>query len=109
MVTRLRLLDDAAWVSVDDTREVGTGSVWPVAEPFCSCDLAWLVVEAYVEVGVDGRRVEARAHGHCVTCGESGTTDWLAVGRVTDAGFEPVGGTRGSRRGSPASGCRGEC
>jgi hypothetical protein len=109
MATRLRLLDDAAWVSVNDTRAVGTSEVWPVADSFCACELAWLVVEAYVEVGVDGRRVEARAHGHCVTCGDAGTTDWLAVGRVTDDGFAAASGVRGSRRGSPASGRRGEC
>jgi hypothetical protein len=103
MATRLRLLDDAAWVSVNDTREAGTSEIWPVADSFCSCELAWLVVEAYVEVGVDGRRVEARTHGHCVSCGEAGTTSWLGVGRVTDDGFEPVTGVRGSRQASPVS------
>jgi hypothetical protein len=95
MATRLRLLDDAAWVSVNDTRAVGASEVWPVAHPFCSCEVAWLVVEAFLEVGVDGRRVEARVRGHCVTCGGAGKTGWLAVGRVTDDGFERAGGVRG--------------
>jgi hypothetical protein len=108
MATRLRLLDDAAWVSVNDERAVGTSEVWPVADSFCSCALAWLVVEAYVDVGADGRQVEARAHGHCVSCGEAGTTAWLPVGRVTDDGFSDVTGVRRSRQGSPASACRGE-
>jgi hypothetical protein len=103
MATRLRLLDDAAWVSVNDAREVGTSEVWPVADSFCSCALAWLVVEAYTDVGADGRRVEARAHGHCVSCGEAGTTSWLPVGKVTDGEFEPVRGVRRSRRSSPPS------
>ena len=109
MTTRLRLLDDAAWVSVNDDRVAGAGEVWPVADPFCSCALAWLVVEAFVEVGVDGRRAETRVHGHCVGCGDAGTTDWLAVGRVTGDGFEPASGVRGYQRELPASGCRGEC
>lgn len=94
MTTRLRLLDDAAWVSVDDERTAGASEVWPVADCFCSCDVAFLVVEAFTEVGADGRRVDSRVHGHCVTCGESGTTDWLPVGRVTDAGFRLATGVR---------------
>ncbi|MGB9964266.1 hypothetical protein [Halobacterium sp. CBA1126] len=94
MATRLRLLDDAAWVSVNDERAVGTSEVWPVAETFCSCELAWLVVEAFVDVGVNGRRVEARPHGHCLNCGESGTAPWLPVGKVTDDGFRLVEGVR---------------
>ncbi|MFC3478012.1 hypothetical protein [Halobacterium litoreum] len=108
MVTRLRLLDDAAWVSVNDRREVGASEVWPVAGGFCSCAVAWVVAEAFVDVGVDGRRVEARARGHCVECGAAGTTPWVAVGRVTDAGFEPTTGLRRSRQRSPVSGRRGD-
>ncbi|MFB6069336.1 MAG: hypothetical protein ABEJ90_05375 [Halobacterium sp.] len=108
MATRLRLLDDAAWVSVNDRRTVGTSEVWPVADGFCSCALTWLAVEAFVDVGAVGRRVDARAHGHCVECGASGTTGWLAVGRVTDDGFAAATGVRRSRQGSPASGRAGK-
>ncbi|AHG02627.1 hypothetical protein HALDL1_02565 [Halobacterium sp. DL1] len=108
MATRLRLLDDAAWVSVNDDRAAGASEVWPVADSFCACPLAWLAVEAFVEVGADGRRVDARATGHCVTCGEAGTTSWLPVGRVTDDGFSTATGVRRSRQGSPTSACRTE-
>ncbi|WP_336035462.1 hypothetical protein [Halobacterium yunchengense] len=103
MATRLRLLDDAAWVSVNDDRAAGVSEVWPVADSFCSCAPAWLAVEAFADVGADGRRVEARAHGHCVSCGAAGTTPWLPVGKVTDEGFAAVSGVRRSRRRSPPS------
>ncbi|WP_232687010.1 hypothetical protein [Halobacterium zhouii] len=108
MTTRVRLLDDAAWVSVNDTRVAGVSEVWPVAGAFCSCPLTWLGVEAFVEAGVTGRRVDARVHGHCVVCGESGETGWLPVGRMTDDGFRSVVGARGYRQRSPVFGGRGE-
>lgn len=108
MATRVRLLDDAAWVSVNDTRVAGVSEVWPVADAFCSCALTWLGVEAFVEVGVIGRRVDARSHGHCVVCGESGTTNWLSVGRVTDDGFRSIVGVRRSRQSPLVSSGRGE-
>jgi hypothetical protein len=98
VTTRIRLLDDAAWVSVDDARTVGTSEVWPVQDLSCSCALGWLVVEAFTDVGVDGRRVDARVHGHCVSCGESVQTGWLPVGRITDDGFRRIEGVRGSRQ-----------
>lgn len=98
MATRLRLLDDAAWVSVDDARTVGASEVWPVRDCCCSCGLAWLVVESFSDVGVDGRRVDARVHGHCVACGESVRSGWLPVGRITDDGFRSIVGVRRSRQ-----------
>lgn len=103
MAVSVRTLDDAAWVSVNDQRVAGASEVWPVAGGGCACSLSWLAVEAVVEVGVDGRCVDARVHGHCVTCGAASTTGWLPVGRVTAAGFEPVVGVRRSRQFPPVS------
>lgn len=95
MVHRLRLLDDAAWVSVNDAREAGASELWPASEAgVCTCEPAWLVVQAFVEVGVDGRRIDARAAVQCIECGTAGTTDWLPIGRVRDDTFSPWTGLR---------------
>ncbi|MFC4358277.1 hypothetical protein ACFO0N_10000 [Halobium salinum] len=88
MSVALRILDDGAWVSVDDTRRVAVSELWRVpGVEFCRCDLADIVVEGFLEVGVDGRTVEARLYGQCIVCGESGTTGWLPVGRIVDGEF----------------------
>ncbi|WP_198530050.1 hypothetical protein [Halorubrum aethiopicum] len=88
MTTRLRVLDDGAWISVDDHREIRVSELWRLDAPgFCGCDLADLVVENFQEVGVDGSRVETRVYGQCIECGETGVTDWLPVGRVRGGEF----------------------
>jgi len=98
MVHRLRLLDDAAWVSVNDAREAGAGELWPATDAgVCDCEPAWLVVQAFVEVGVDGRRIDARAAVQCIECGDEGTTNWLPIGRVDSDGFRPWDGLRRPR------------
>lgn len=98
MVHRLRLLDDAAWVSVNDAREAGASELWPAVDAgVCACEPAWLVVQAFVEVGVDGRRIDARAAVQCIECGGEGTTAWLPVGRVDEDGFRPWAGVRTPR------------
>ncbi|PSQ10790.1 hypothetical protein BRC93_08030 [Halobacteriales archaeon QS_5_70_15] len=90
MVTSVHQLDDGAWLSVDDIREVNVGDLWPVVGDFCGCSVADLLAEGFVEVSVDGRSVEARVAGQCIRCGASGVTDWLELGRVVDGRFEPV-------------------
>ena len=90
MVTSVHQLDDGAWLSVDDTREVNVGDLWPVLGDFCSCLATDLLAEGFVEVSVDGRSVEARVAGQCIHCGESGVTDWLELGRIVDGRFRPV-------------------
>lgn len=88
MTTRLRVLDDGAWISVDDSREVRVSELWRLDErDFCGCDLVDLVVQNFQEVGVDGSAIEARVYGQCIACGETGTTGWLSVGRVRDGEF----------------------
>lgn len=88
MTTRLRVLDDGAWISVDDHREVRVSELWRLDAPdFCGCGLADLVVENFQEVGVDGSRVEVRVYGQCIECGASGITGWLPVGRVRAGEF----------------------
>ena len=90
MVTSVHQLDDGAWLSVDDSREVSVGDLWPVVGEFCDCSMADLLAEGFVEVSVDGRSVEARVAGQCIVCGASGVTDWLELGRVADGRFRPV-------------------
>lgn len=89
MTTRLRVLDDGAWISIDDSREVRVSELWRLEAPdFCGCDLVDLVVENFQAVGVDGSTVEARVYGQCIACGAAGATGWLPVGRVRDGEFD---------------------
>ncbi|MGM0591399.1 MAG: hypothetical protein ACQETI_07185 [Halobacteriota archaeon] len=91
MSVALRILDDGAWLSVDDSRRVAVSELWRVVEPdWCECLVPDLVVEGFVEVGVDGRTVEVRVVGQCIGCGTKDTTDWIPVGRVVDSEFAPL-------------------
>ncbi|QIB75967.1 hypothetical protein GL213_02215 [Halogeometricum borinquense] len=88
MAVALRILDDGAWISVNDDRKVSVSELWRFPDPdFCGCDLTDMVVEGFVEVGVDGRTVEVRAYGQCIACGAAETTDWTPVGRIVDGTF----------------------
>ena len=83
MVTAVHQLDDGAWLSVNDTREVPVSDLWWLARhDFCDCDRADVLAEGFVEIGVDGRAVEGRIAGQCIACGTGGVTDWLTLGRV---------------------------
>jgi len=93
MATDVHQLDDGAWVSVNDTREVNVSDLWRLAGGgFCSCQLTDFLAEGFVEVGVDGGNVEARIAGQCIQCGASGVTGWLTLGRVDPetGDFRPV-------------------
>ncbi|MCU4717743.1 hypothetical protein [Halapricum hydrolyticum] len=93
MPTAVHQLDDGAWISVNDTREVTVSDLWRLdTDDFCPCRLVDFLSEGFVEVGIDGARVEARVAGQCIRCGARGVTDWLTLGRVdpdTDT-FYPV-------------------
>ncbi|MFB6142482.1 MAG: hypothetical protein ABEJ30_03970 [Halorientalis sp.] len=85
MTTDVHQLDDGAWISVNDSREVSVSDLWLLARhDFCDCEVADVLVEGVVEVGVDPPDVAARFAGQCIACGTSGVTDWLTVGRVID-------------------------
>ncbi len=91
MSVALRILDDGAWVSVNDERRVSVSELWRFHEPeFCACTLPDLVVENFQQVGVDGRTVEARVYGQCIACGETGITPWLPVGRIVDGAYQEI-------------------
>lgn len=89
MVVSLRILDDGAWVSVDDERRVSVSELWPVASA-CECALGDFLVEGFTDVAVDGRTVSVDAYGTCVRCGASSTVGPLPVGRVVDGSFHPL-------------------
>jgi hypothetical protein len=81
MPTEVHQLDDGAWISVNNSREVNVSDLWRLHEhDICGCETADFLVEGFVEVGVDGRAIEARIAGQCIACGRSGVTDWLTVG-----------------------------
>ena len=85
MTTDVHQLDDGAWISVNDAREVNVSELWLLARSdFCGCEPTDFLAEGFVEVGVDHPDIQARIAGQCIACGESGVTDWLTVGRVID-------------------------
>ncbi|MBX0295673.1 MULTISPECIES: hypothetical protein [Haloarcula] len=85
MTTDVHQLDDGAWISVNDSREVNVSDLWLLARSeFCDCEVTDFLAEGFVEVGVDHPDIEARVAGQCIACGASGVTDWLTVGRVVD-------------------------
>ncbi len=85
MATDVHQLDDGAWISVNDSREVNVSDLWRLVDHnICDCKTADFLVEGFVEVGVDHPSIQARIAGQCIRCGRSGVTDWLTVGRVVD-------------------------
>lgn len=91
MSVALRILDDGAWISVNDHREVSVSELWRFPDPeFCACELPDMVVENFQQVGVDGRTVKVRVYGQCIACGEKAVTPWLPVGRILDGEFHDI-------------------
>ena len=85
MTTDVHQLDDGAWVSVNDSREVSVSDLWLLARSdFCGCEPTDFLAEGFVETGVSHPDIEARMAGRCISCGTEGVTDWLTMGRVVD-------------------------
>lgn len=83
MVTSVHQLDAGAWVSVNDSRQVNVSNLWLLSRSeFCDCELTDFLAEGFVEVSVDCGVVDARIAGQCISCGASGVTDWLELGRA---------------------------
>jgi hypothetical protein len=86
MPTEVHQLDDGAWISVNDSREVNVSELWLLAcHDFCDCDTADFLAEGFVEVGIDHPEIQTRIAGRCIQCGTEGVTGWLTVGRVVDS------------------------
>lgn len=88
MSVALRILDDGAWVSVNDERRVSVSELWRVADA-CGCACADFVVEGFTDVRVDGRTVTADVYGQCIRCGEASSVLGVPVGRLVDGAFRP--------------------
>jgi hypothetical protein len=85
MPTSVHQLDDGAWLSVNDSRQVNVSDLWWLARhDFCDCEMADFLAEGFVTISVDHPNIEGRIAGQCIDCGESGVTDWLTLGRVID-------------------------
>lgn len=92
MTIALRTLDDGAWISVNDSREVGVSDVWTLANGrFCDCEPAHVLLEGFYDVGVDGPTVVVGAVGRCLDCGERDSIERLPVGRIVEGRFSPYG------------------
>lgn len=88
MTVALRILDDGAWLSVNDRREVSVSELWRLDAPeFCDCELADFLAEGFLDTAVDGRTVALHAYGQCIACGASGTVGPLPVGRIVNGEF----------------------
>ncbi|WP_416840104.1 hypothetical protein [Haloferax sp. DFSO52] len=91
MSVSLRVLDDGAWVSVNDAREVSVSELWRLDAPtFCACGLPDFVVENILAVGVDEHTIDAKVYGQCIACGETGVPGWVPVGRLSDGEFVDI-------------------
>ncbi|ELY40977.1 hypothetical protein [Natronorubrum sulfidifaciens] len=91
MSIALRTLDDGAWISVNNSRQVSVSDVWTLSRGvFCDCKPAYVLLEAFLDVRVDGPTVVAEAVGQCLECGVRETITYLPVGRIVDGTFEPV-------------------
>lgn len=91
MSVSLRVLDDGAWVSVNDAREVSVSELWRLDAPaFCPCDLPDFVVENVLAVGVEGQTIDAKVYGQCIACGETGVPGWVPVGRLSGGEFVDI-------------------
>lgn len=90
MSIALRTLDDGAWISVNDSRQVSVSDVWTLSRGvFCDCMPAYVLLEAFLDVRVDGSIVFAETVGQCLECGERASIDRLPVGRIVNGTFEP--------------------
>jgi hypothetical protein len=105
----LRILDDGAWLSVNDQRRVSVSELWRLHAPeFCSCDLVDFIAEGFTEVSADGRDVAVTTYGKCIACGESGVPGKLPVGYIQEGEYhnydrenivmEPIEDRRGTNR-----------
>ncbi|ELY58276.1 hypothetical protein [Natronococcus jeotgali] len=92
MAIALRTLDDGAWISVNDSRQVSVSDVWTLSRGvFCECEPAYVLLEGFFGTGVDGSVVVADAVGQCLECGTRDSIDRLPVGRIVDGEFKPYG------------------
>ncbi|WP_076611026.1 hypothetical protein [Natronorubrum thiooxidans] len=89
MSIALRTLDDGAWISVNDSRQVSVSDVWTLScGVFCECEPAYVLLEAFLDVRVDDSIVVAEAVGQCLECGVRDSITRLPVGRIVDGEFE---------------------
>ncbi len=90
MAISLRVLDDGAWISVNDSREVGVSDIWTLTSTdFCSCETAHVLLEGFSATHVAGPHIVADAVGQCINCGHRDTIDRLPVGRALEGQFAP--------------------
>ncbi|SNZ12135.1 hypothetical protein SAMN06269185_1514 [Natronoarchaeum philippinense] len=88
MPVAVRTLDDGAWISINDSRAVSNSGIWPLTHyEFCDCEVSYVLLESFYDVGVDRHRVLVGAIGQCIECGRQDSIDDLAVGRIVDGEF----------------------
>ena len=89
MSVALRILDDGAWLSVNDQRRVSVSELWRLDAPdFCSCDLVDFIAEGFTAVSADSESVAVTTYGKCIACGESGVPGKLPVGTIQDGEYK---------------------
>ncbi len=83
MSVALRILDDGAWLSVNDQRRVSVSELWRVNAPgFCECELVDFLAEGFTEVTAADNEVAIETYGQCIRCGVSGVPGHLPVGAI---------------------------
>ena len=88
MTVAVRTLDDGAWISINDSRAVSNSGIWPLTHyDFCDCDVAYVLLESFYDVGIDHHEVVVGTIGQCIECGHQDSIDDFPVGRIVDGEF----------------------
>jgi len=89
MSVALRILDDGAWLSVNDQRRVSVSELWRLDAPdFCDCDLVDFIAEGFTGVSADGHQVAVTTYGKCIACGASGVPGKIPVGSIHEGEYK---------------------
>jgi len=89
MSVALRILDDGAWLSVNDQRRVSVSELWRLDDPdFCECDLVDFIAEGFTDVSADSSSVAVTTYGKCIACGQSGVPGKIPVGHIRQGEYK---------------------
>ncbi|MCL9816851.1 hypothetical protein [Natronocalculus amylovorans] len=88
MSVAVRILDDGAWLSVNDERQVSVSELWRLNAPeFCQCEQTDFLAEGFLSARSSGRTVTVETYGQCIACGSSGTVGHVPVGEIIHGEF----------------------
>ena len=88
MSVAVRILDDGAWLSVNDERRVSVSELWRLTAPdFCTCDHPDFLTQGFLSARAGGQTIAVETYGECIQCGTDGIVGHVPVGSVIDGVF----------------------